>query len=100
MKQILINHLNDNKKVFVHSYNNFQELFEVTKTNVDSFSTVDISDDMLDDTTVHTHEERVEYFTVHMKQDKIVKMLNELSLVKMYHVDCEADVYILEQKDV
>lgn len=109
---IIQQHLNNNHKVFVDLYEQHQ-LIEITNVNINSFVTVDISDDSLDDEThkTSTQQSRVEYYSQefsydHDDQNKVNKFFShievmkdfttEMSLVKMYHIDCEADVYIVQ----
>lgn len=111
-KSIIQEHLNNNQKVFVDLYEQ-HELVEITHENINSFKTVDISDESLDDEThtTTTQESRVEYYSQQFShhnddENKVKKFFShiqdmkdfttKMSLVKMYHIDCEADVYIIE----
>lgn len=104
MKHIIMKHLDDNMKVFVDVYE--KDLYEITKLNIDSFDLVDISDEMLDNETYkRTHEERLKYF---ISQDeywksvsinkKMIEMLKRHTMIECYHIDCRADVYIVQQR--
>lgn len=113
---IIQEHLNNNQKVFVDLYEH-HVLLQVTLDNIHLIKSVDISDEMLDDETYSTsdQESKRQYFSQDFNEsyntdvlsqsqiirmnkhvDEMRQMLDEMNVVKIYHIDCEADVYIIE----
>ena len=109
----LLTYLNNNKKVFVEEYEQHM-LTEITLDNIHLYKTVDISDEMIDDENM-THDNKIEYYSQDFNQsynrdvlteqqiDKCERhaqqmrdFLSQVSVSKIYHVDCEADVYIID----
>lgn len=107
---VLMSHLNNDKKVFIDLYES-HVLIQVTKDNIEHFTHVDLSDEALElenstkESKIEYHSQQFDYNTHCFSQQEIeqqerhrkeiVDMLNEFEVEAIYHVDCEADVYVV-----
>lgn len=108
----LLTYLNNDKKVFVEVYEHYI-LLQVTKDNIHLIKTLDLSDEMLDDESYNmTQQSKISYYSqdfgyntdvlgegaIALRNRFVEEMktfLSSVSVDKIYHIDCEADVYIV-----
>lgn len=109
-KNIMLSFLNENKKVFVDLYEQ-HVLLQVTKDNINIVQVVDLTDDSLE-LTNETKEMKLSYFNQQMyfsnsftteqvnrrlhHRDEMINMLTSHDVCQIYHIDCEADVYVVD----
>lgn len=111
MKDVIKNHLNNNQNVFVVIYDEDQ-LIQINKDNIDTFDEVDLNDQFLESSQM-TKQNIIDYYSQkfdynenalsqqeiqkHKKMcDDIIELINKSNDVIMsYHIDSEADVFII-----
>ncbi len=101
-KSIIQQHLNNNEQVFVDVYNK-QKLVQITNENINQFDVVDISDQYLEVDLINNHQDKQDYYK---QQNELFnqnqhfdymnnQFLKTYQIKKIYHIDSEADVYIV-----